>query len=100
MTGDPHRIGLGKGCRLHIQLALSVSTQFSSYSHHALISDISGVLDSPVSATKAEIKHIGETKCQRRMLRLTPSCSCALSCECHQTSCLPRAEKPPPSLRR
>src|SRR5262249_14664813 len=52
-------------------------------------------LDSSVSATDAEINTFGETRCQRKTVQLTPSCTCASNCGCRQVSCLPRAEKPP-----
>jgi len=52
------------------------STQFSSCSHHALISERFRSPRLTFVCDRCRDKPIGETKCQRRAQLLTPSCTC------------------------
>src|SRR5215469_198201 len=72
------------------------STQFSSCSHHALISEHFTTLRLTCVCHICRNQHMGETKCQRRRLPLTPSCTCASSCGYRQMPCSPTADRPLP----
>src|SRR5215471_11971162 len=48
---------------------------------------VSELLDSPMCCQECRDKTFGETKCQRRVLPLTPSCTCASSCGYCQPPC-------------
>src|SRR5262249_15493346 len=85
------RSGPFGGCHLATTMLQGCTgpTQFSSCSHQALISERFSSPSLTGVCQKCRNQHMGETTCQRRVLPLTPSCTCASSCGYHRMPCWP-----------